>query len=320
MTVRILVWHVHGSYLTSLVQGRHSYLIPRLPQRGPEGGGRPQAWDWPASAVEVSPEECADADVDVVVLQRTEELDGWAERWLGGRKPGRDVPAVFLEHNAPQGRIDDLRHPAADRDDLLVVHVTHFNALFWDTGTTRTRVVEHGIVDPGHRYTGELERAAVVVNDPLRRGRVTGTDLLARFGAVGPLDAFGMNVDELAGIAGVHPCGDLPQHALHRELARHRAYVHPIRWTSLGLSLLEAMQLGLPVVALGTTEVVEAVPPEAGAVSTDVTVLTNTLRRLLRDPDTARACGEKARAVALERYGLDRFLRDWDRVFEEVAS
>ena len=46
-----------------------------------------------------------------------------------------------------------MRHPVADRDDLLLVHVTHFNALFWDAGATPTRVIEHGIVDPGARYT-----------------------------------------------------------------------------------------------------------------------------------------------------------------------
>ena len=70
-----------------------------------------------------------------------------------GRRPGRDLPAVYLEHNAPQGRIAEMRHPVADRDDLPLVHVTHFNALFWDAGATPTRVIEHGIVDPGHRYT-----------------------------------------------------------------------------------------------------------------------------------------------------------------------
>ena len=65
----------------------------------------------------------------------------------------------YVEHNAPQGRIADIRHPMADRDDLTLVHVTHFNALFWDAGATPTRVIEHGIVDPGHRYTRRARRA-----------------------------------------------------------------------------------------------------------------------------------------------------------------
>ena len=48
---------------------------------------------------------------------------------------------------------------------LLVVHVTHFNALFWDAGSTPVRVIEHGIVDPGPLYSGDLPRAAVVINE-----------------------------------------------------------------------------------------------------------------------------------------------------------
>lgn len=317
--MRVLLWHVHGSYTTALVQGPHTYLVPVTADRGPDGRGRARTWDWPASVIEVTAEQCARTDVDVVVLQRPEELGDLAPRWLGGRRPGRDVPAVYLEHSAPQGPVNELRHPAADRADLTVVHVTHFNDLFWDAGSTRTRVIEHGVVDPGYRYTGELPRAAAAVNEPLRRARVTGTDLLPRLAAAAPLDLFGMRV-QAVDVPGVTTHEDLPQHRFHDELARRRVYVHPVRWTSLGLTLLEAMHLGMPVVALATTEVVEAVPPEAGVRSTDVGRLVDGIRRLVADPGLARAHGEKARAVALERYGLARFLADWNRLFEEVTS
>lgn len=312
--MRILIWHVHGSWTTSFVQGGHSYLVPVLPDRGPDGLGRARTWDWPGSVSEVTPEEAADADVDVVVLQRPHELAGLAEEWLGGRRPGRDVPAVYVEHNAPQGRIAEMRHPAADRADLLLVHVTHFNDLFWDAGSTRTRVVEHGIVDPGHRYTGELPRAAVVVNEAGRRGRVTGTDLLPRLNGTVPLDLFGIGAGALGGVE------DLPQERLHDEMARRRVYLHPVRWTSLGLSLLEAMHLGMPVAALATTEVVEAVPPEAGVVTNDVDRLREAVQAFVRDPARARETGRRAREAARERYGLARFLADWDELLEEVAA
>src|ERR671922_358925 len=260
-TVRILIWHVHGSWTTAFVQGRHEYVVPVRPDRGPDGRGRAATWDWPRSVREVAPERLADEKIDVIILQRPVELERLAEAWLR-RRPGRDVPAVCLEHNAPQGRVNELRHWAADRPDLVVVHVTHFNELFWDTGTTPTRVIEHGIVDPGYRYTGELPRAAVVINEAPRRGRVTGTDLLRPLGADVPLDLFGMDAARLGGYE------NPPQETLHTEMARRRAYLHPIRWTSLGLSLLEAMHLGMPVVALATTEVPDAVPPEAGGIST----------------------------------------------------
>ncbi|HWC09927.1 MAG TPA: glycosyltransferase [Acidimicrobiales bacterium] len=312
--MRILIWHVHGSWTTAFVQGDHEYLVPVLPDRGPDGRGRARTWDWPDSVVEVTAEEAAAAPVDVVILQRPSELGGLAREWLGGREPGRDVPAIYLEHSSPEGPINEMRHPAADRPDLVVVHVTHFNALFWDTGATPTRVIEHGIVDPGYRYTGELARAAVVVNEAARRRRVTGTDLLDRFGAAAPLDLFGMGAAALGGVE------DLPQDRLHDEIARRRVYLHPVRWTSLGLSLLEAMHLGMPVVALATTEVPAAVPPEAGVVSNRPDELEAALRRLVTDSEEARLLGKAAREAALARYGLDRFLADWEALLEEHVA
>ena len=308
--MRILLWHVHGAWTTAFVHGPHDYVVPVLPGRGPNGRGRAQTYDWPDSVSELPAEALADEHFDVVVLQRPHELERLAPLWLGRR----DMPAVYVEHNAPQGRIAEMCHPAADREDLVLVHVTHFNALFWDSGSTPTRVIEHGIVDPGHRYTGELPHAAVVINEAGRRGRVTGTDLLDRFAQEAPLDLFGIDAGRLGGIE------DLPQRELHAEMARRRVYLHPIRWTSLGLSLLEAMQLGMPVVALGTTEAHEAVPAEAGVVSTKLDVLAGAMRRLIADPDEARERGAAARAAALERYGLERFLATWDELLEEVAS
>jgi glycosyltransferase involved in cell wall biosynthesis len=313
--VRILLWHVHGSWTTALVQGPHEYLLPVVPDRGPEGRGRAQTWDWPASAVEVTREEALDADIDLVIAQRPEEIGGLGRDWLGDRR----LPTIYVEHNAPQGRIAEMRHPAASREGVdLVVHVTHFNDLFWDCGGTPARVIEHGIVDPGYRYTGETERAAVVINEAPRRGRVTGTDLLERFAADGvPIDLFGMSAGEVT--APVTAVDDLPQADLHDEIARRRVYLHPIRWTSLGLSLIEAMHLGMPVVALATTEAPEAIRDGAGVVSTRVDRLAEAARALLVDPDRAREAGRAARRCALERFGLERFLDDWDRVLAEVA-
>jgi Glycosyl transferases group 1 len=311
--VNVFLWHVHGSWTTALVQGPHRYLLPVLPDRGPDGRGRARTWDWPESAVEVPPDDAAMADVDVVILQRPNELTGLAERWLG-RRPGRDVPAIYVEHTAPQGPIHEMRHPAADRDDLVLAHVTHFNDLFWDAGRTRTVVIEHGVVDPGYRYTGEIDRAVAVINDAPRRGRVTGTDLLPRLRRHVPLDLIGLDAERVGGIE------EVPQGDLHSEMARRRVYVHPIRWTSLGLSLIEAMHLGMPVVALATTEAPEALPPEAGFLSTDVDALGAEARRLVGDPEEARLRGKVAREAALRRFGLGRFLADWDALLEEVAG
>ena len=319
--MRILLWHVHGSWTTSFVQGPHEYVVPVTPDRGPDGLGRARTWDWPASVREVAPEDLPAEDVDLVLLQRPHELE-LAERWLG-RRPGVDLPAVYLEHNTPlHGHPDvpDTRHPMAGQDAVPVVHVTGFNELFWDCEGAPTYVIDHGIVDPGHRYTGELARAAVVVNDPVRRGRSVGTDLLTDVLRAGPVDVFGMRVDQLPPTPGLTPYEDLPQDRMHTELARRRVYVHTARWTSLGLSLLEAMHLGMPVVALATTEAAVAVPEGAGVVTTRRDVLRDSVARLLADPELARETGARGREHVLAHYGLRRFLQDWEHLLATVGG
>ncbi len=313
--MNILLWHVHGSWTTSFVQGKHRYLVPVNAERDAWGRGRARTFDWPANAEEVALEDVR--DVDVIVLQRPEELD---------RVAHLDAPRIYVEHNTPKGDVPNTRHPMADRDDLVVAHVTHFNDLFWDVGGTRTTVIEHGIVEPAARWTGELDRLAVVTNEPIRRGRVTGTDLFGRFATVAPLDVFGMGVAGLqspGGSAaphrgfGITAYDDPPQADMHGLLAQRRAYLHLCRWTSLGLSLIEAMQMGMPVLALATTEAIAAVPPDAGVLSTRVDTLVEAAQWLIDEPEQARRLGARARQVALARYGLDRFLADWDRLLEE---
>ncbi|MFC4070839.1 glycosyltransferase [Actinoplanes subglobosus] len=297
--MNILLWHVHGSWTTSFVQGKHRYLVPVNDARDEWGRGRARTFRWPASAEELPLEEIR--DVDVAIAQRPGELDLIPPH----------VPVIYVEHNTPKGDVPYTRHPLADRDDVVIAHVTHFNELFWDCGATRTTVIEHGIVEPAARWTGELERLAIVTNDPIRRGRVTGTDLFERFPSV---DVFGMGVTGLTGLATYE---DPPQHEMHAAVARRRAYLHLCRWTSLGLSLIEAMRMGMPVIALATTETVAAVPPDAGVLSTRVGDLVEAAHWLLDEPDEAARIGARARQVSLARYGIDRFLADWDRLLEE---
>lgn len=308
-----MVWPVHGGWMNAFARGTHEYLMP---------GAEDAPTGLPPAARGIAPEELDVDGVDVVVLQRLEELE--LTRQILGCEPGRDVPAIFVEHNTP-ARPADQRHPLAGQNQIPIVHVTHFNRLMWDSGRARTVVIEHGIPDPGHLYTGELPALGVVVNEPVRRGRMTGTDLLPGFAGVAPLHAFGIDTDLLPdalslGADRLQVIGDLPLPDMHAELARRRAYLHATRWTSLGLSLLEAMSLGMPVLTLATTEASRAVPADAGAISADPEELQAAARMLMNDADEARRRGGVARAFAQERYGLLRFLADWDGLLADIAG
>jgi hypothetical protein len=315
----VLVWHVHGSWMESFVSGRHRYVIP-VDQDRPERarGLLGRRWD---HAIEVTAATLRDEDIDLVVLQRPEELE-LTEHWLG-RRPGVDVPAVYVEHNAPRPYAVDSVHPLAHRSDIPVVHVTDFNRLMWDNGSAPTRVITHGMADPGLQFSGELPRAATMINEPVRRWRTVGADLLGDLAAGAPIDAWGIASGELARrypAELVHGHGDVPWPELGRQVARRRVYLHTARWTSLGMSLVEAMFLGMPVVAVATTMAPLVVPPEAGVVSADVETLANALKGYVDDLPAARAAGKAARDFAMAHFGIERFLLQWDEAIDEQCG
>ncbi|MBI2939154.1 MAG: glycosyltransferase family 4 protein [Chloroflexi bacterium] len=304
----ILTWHIHGSYLYYLAQAPHDFYVPTRPGR-PEGyGGRSGQFHWPDNVVEVPAERVRDLRLDLVVYQSP-------KNWLVDRyeilgPEQRRGPAIYLEHNTPKPHATDTRH-FVDDPDALLVHVTHFNRLMWDGGRTPARVIEHGVAIPDDvGYTGELGRGIVVVNGLRRRNRIAGYDVFEAMRSRVPLDLAGMGSAQLGGI------GDLPLGELHRREASYRFFFNPIRYTSLPLALVEAMAVGLPVVALATTEVPAAVPNgEAGIVTNDLAALEDGMRALLDDPSLARRLGSRAREIARERYGIARFVRDWEGAF-----
>ena len=75
----------------------------------------------------------------------------------------------------------------------------------------------------------------------------------------------------------------------------------------------------MPVVVLATPAATEAVTAACGGLSTDVAELRACVRQLMNEPEMARLAGKSARAAALSRYGLNRFLDDWDGLFEELT-
>lgn len=315
----VLAWHVHGSWMEAFVAGPHRFLIP-VNDAGDADGRGLCGRNWPA-AQEVPVGELRDTDVDLVVLQRPEEI-ALTENWLG-RRPGIDVPAIYVEHNAPRPYAAESSHPLSDRSDILLVHVTDFNRLMWDNGAAPTQVIQHGVADPGHLYTGDVASAATMINEPLRRWRTVGADLLSELSREVPIDVWGIDTLELndrSWRGTVRGKGDAAHARLMRQIARRRVYLHTARWTSLGLSLIEAMLLGMPIVAVGSTAAPLTVRADAGVVSADVKTLAYALQGFVTDLSAATVAGKAAREYALAHFGLERFVRDWEQVIADWCA
>jgi Glycosyl transferases group 1 len=312
--LRVLTWHIHGAYLEALAWAGVTLYVPVKPGRPERYGGAPDRTDLPASIVEVPADQVRELELDVVLCQ---SRDNWlTDRFDILSDEQLRLPHVYVEHDPPREHPTDTRHVAADEPNVLLVHVTAFNALMWDNGATPVRVVEHGVaVADGIEYSGELERGIVVVNNLASRGRRLGRDVFETARARVPLDLIGLNAPELSGLEPV------PHEALAALMARYRLYFHPIRYTSFGMAACEAMLVGLPVVALATTEMPTVIEDGVtGFMSTDPAVLIDRMRDLLADAELARRIGSAGREVARERFSIERFGRDWNRVLHEAAG
>jgi glycosyltransferase involved in cell wall biosynthesis len=186
----------------------------------------------------------------------------------------------------------------------------------WDNGSTPTRVIEHGVIVPEDvHYTGELERGLVVVNGLPARGRRLGVDVFDRVRTQISLDLVGMNSEVLGGL------GEIKHDRLSAFEARYRFFFNPIRYTSLGLAVCEAMAIGMPIIALATTEMVTVVENGvSGYVDTNISRLVERMQELLRDPAEAHKLSSGARRHAQERFSIQRFSRDWDEAFALVTG
>jgi hypothetical protein len=322
--LNILTWHTHGSYLYYLSQAPHEFHVLAKPGRPPGYGGRCGPFPFGPNVHDLPVEQARGREFDCILFQEDHQWEKDQYEFLTPAQ--RALPRIYLEHDPPgiavtggaaprQAWPTDTRH-LVDDPGVLLVHVTPFNAMMWDSGRTPTRVIEHGVSVPaGVRYGGELARGLTITNHLARRGRRMGADLFAAMRAELPLDLLGMGAFELGGL------GEIDHPALPAFAARYRFLFSPVRYSSLSLSTLEGMMAGMPVVALATTEMATVVEHGvSGFAVTDTRQLAPCMLALLNDAGLACRLGEGARRTALERFSIARFSADWDAALRHVTS
>ncbi len=306
--LRILIWHIHGSYLDAITSVEHDWYLPV--REGHYGGRRLSS---PPYVHELAYEEVGDLDLDLVIYQSPTNLFSDALNTLSPRQ--RRLPTIYLEHNTPKTSPYDARHPVDD-PTMLLVHVTDFNRVMWDSGRTPTCVIEHTVaIDQDARYSGELERGLTAINGIQYRPRIAGLDLFLEAREQVPLDLCGIDTEALGGL------GDIKYNVLHRHMAQYRFLYSPMRYTSLPLAVIEGMTLGMPIVALATTEVPSVLRNGVhGFIANDNEELIRGMHCLLKEPARAAEMGQRARELAEERFGVKRFRTAWNQAFEAARS
>lgn len=311
--LRILTWHVHGNYLWYLSHAPHDFFLPVRSDGSPGYGGRGATFPFGDNVHDVPAEAVRHTRFDCVLFQHHRNYTHDQFEILSPEQ--RRLPRIFVQHDPPLDHPTDQQH-WCDDPNMLLVHVTPFNALMWNSGAAPVRVIDHGVPDPAPlRYRGDLPKGLVVINHLGSRGRRLGPDIFLAARESVSLDLVGMESEKLGGLGEVTPT------RLAEFSIRYRFFFNPIRYTSLGLAVCEAMALGMPIVGLATTEMATAIQNGVtGFVDTDLARLIPRMQMLIDDPALARQLGENARRYALERFALPRFVAEWNEAFLQVAG
>jgi hypothetical protein len=309
--LKIFTWHIHGSYLYYLSQGNYDIYIPTKPEKSEGYYGRGETFPFGDNVIEVLAGEVRNYQFDVILFQTNQNYLTDQHEILSAEQ--KELPKIYIEHDPPRQHPTDTKH-ILDTPDVTLVHVTHFNKLMWDSNSTPTCVIEHGVTIPTSTYSGELDKGIVVINNLPSRGRLLGLDIFMEARQHVALDLVGMGTGELGLGEVLHP--QLPEFQ-----SKYRFFFNPIRYTSLGLAICEAMMMGIPVVGLATTELSAVIDNgHSGFIHTDINYLIDKMNLLISDPELAKEIGANGRDIAMKRFNIERFTNEWELLFKEVTS
>ena len=310
--LRVLTWHIHGSYLYYLTQTDCVFYLPYKEGSAEEGyGGRTRSFPWGDNVINVPSEKVKEIEFDCILFQSKKNYLQDQFEILTAEQ--RALPKIYLEHDPPRESPTNTKH-VVDDPEVLLIHVTYFNELMWDNNRTPTKVIEHGImVDEKVSYSGEIKKGIVVINGIVKRGRRLGLDIFEKVRKEIPLEIVGMGSEEVSGL------GEINNRELPAFIAQYRFFFNPIRYTSLGLSVCEAMMTGVPIIGLATTEMSVTIKNNySGFIDTNVNALIQKMEMLLNDREKAKELGEGAKETAQEKFNIARFKKDWLETFIAV--
>ena len=311
--LRILTWNTHGSYLYYLSQLPHELYIMTKPGRPRGYGGRCADRAWGPNVHEIEVNAARHAQFDCILFQHP--MQYLEDQYLYLSAAQRALPQIFLEHEPPRVNPTETRHPVDDKN-VLLIHVTPYNQLMWDNRHQSSRLIEHGVPVPAEvHYTGERASGLVVAHCLGRRGRGGGADIFRQVADSVELELVGLESRAFGGL------GEIAHAKLPAFAAQFRFLFSPLRYTGLNLAVIEAMMIGMPVIGLATTEMASVIQNGvSGFVDTDIHKLIAHMHALLRDPHYALALGRGAQRHACERFGMRRFLAEWNAALQLVTD
>lgn len=229
------------------------------------------------------------------------------------------VPLVSLEHTlpAPQWIPGKSKEMTGMRGNINVF-ISDFSIEEWHFERTNdVRVVRHAVdsevFKPDEFISGRENRIISVVNDWIGRNWCCNFEGWVRVTKDLPV----FPVGDTANFS--KPAKDVPE--LVSMYANSRIFINTSTISPVPSALLEAMSCGCACVTTATCMIPEIIENGVnGFLTNDEKEMRDYLELLLRDEDLATRLGQAARQTILDKFGLDRFVSEWNEVFYEAQQ
>jgi len=224
------------------------------------------------------------------------------------------VPTLRLEHTSrmPWWDDDKMRELKNLKADTNVFISAQSRSDWWFEEDAL--VIEHGI-DTQEFCVGAQERVGgiSVANDFKNRGNILGFEEWKYIVKDLPIKLLGAT----PGIS--NPAGSVGELVSHYQSAL--AFVNTSIFSPIPMSLLEAAACGCAIISTATCAIPDIFTHADNAfLSNDPQELRGYFQHCLAHPEVAIEMGKKARKVIEDRFGLERFVGEWNEVFIRAAS
>jgi len=221
------------------------------------------------------------------------------------------VPIISLEHtlpieNWPEQQLNSFRSMVGN----INVFISEYSAGKWNMNCDNT--VIHHSVDTELFVQSDVEKTGKVlsvVNDFINRDYCCNYSGWQRITKDLPVRVVG-NTPGLS-----EPAKDVNELVLEYQQAS--VFLNTSTVSPVPTSLLEAMSCGCAVVSTATCMIPEIIENGVnGFISNDEAELRSFTEDLLKDEKLRKSIGQKARETILEKFSEDKFINNWNKMFD----
>lgn len=228
------------------------------------------------------------------------------------------LPLVHNEHTQPTSpQLEEAVPELKKLNGDINVFISPTSRSQWGYSENEAKVIKHGVdvefFKPNRR--NRKNQILTVGNDIINRSYILGFDTFQRvvienklpFKIVGDTNGVSLPARNIFELKGFYDESSI--------------YFNPSRLSPLPMSLLEACAMEMAIVSTDNNLISELIVNGHNGYKTnnESEQLTH-IKRLLQDENERKELGKNARQTIIDQFPLDRFVLEWNNLFDEVMN